>query len=599
MFSTEKMDFLDFDIYSRNVSFYYKNKEKLGSTFGFILTIIYGIASVILFLLYFIKVLKREEMTSSDSLIYPTSNPSIQLNNDLFYIAFGLEHPKNLSRYIDETIYLPKVEYIEKIKNNSELITISKKVLNIERCNSIKFGKDYQNLVEKDELNNSYCINDFNLTLIGSLKYNRISYIEINLYPCVNNSENNNHCKPQNIIDTYLTSTYFSIITKDIGLNPFNYFFPTIPFIQNLYTSIDKSIKKEFIIYFGITEINTDIGLFSNIYKKEIYLRYIENAQSFNFINKEEYHSGKEILTAKIKLEDNIYSQKRTYTKMSSVFSIIGGYMQVIYTVFALIVLLSKKISIEKKLLNSLFNFNIKQKKIILSIEYEKKLDYNSSLDKTKQNKYIPYEAKKSILMNNKNKRRHSQLVLNINKNNQNITTLKKFGSNKNIIPSGIREMKSQANISEDGFIEIIKTVSKEKIKNTNNNNQSINRSKANMLNQEDNSYFNDLKLYKNYEAYKKIKSSNNLNIFSDLRMIEKENYTIINFNIFDYYCFKKITKKRTEIELFKFGINFYKRQMDIINFFNIMILTQIMLIQNFDKKNNNILSQKIELSIK
>ena len=172
---------------------------------------------------------------------------------------------------------------------------------------------------------------------------------------------------------------------------------------------------------------------------------------------------------------------------MSSVFSIIGGYMQVIYTVFALIVLLSKKISIEKKLLNSLFNFNIKQKKIILSIEYEKKLDYNSSLDKTKQNKYIPYEAKKSILMNNKNKRRHSQLVLNINKNNQNITTLKKFGSNKNIIPSGIREMKSQANISEDGFIEIIKTVSKEKIKNTNNNNQSINRSKANMLNQEDN----------------------------------------------------------------------------------------------------------------
>ena len=309
MFSTEKMDFLDFDIYSRNVSFYYKNKEKLGSTFGFILTIIYGIASVILFLLYFIKVLKREEMTSSDSLIYPTSNPSIKLNNDLFYIAFGLEHPKNLSRYIDETIYLPKVEYIEKIKNNSELITISKKVLNIERCNSIKFGKDYQNLVEKDELNNSYCINDFNLTLIGSLKYNRISYIEINLYPCINNSENNNHCKPQNIIDTYLTSTYFSIITKDIGLNPFNYFFPTIPFIQNLYTSIDKSIKKEFIIYFGITEINTDIGLFSNIYKKEIYLRYIENAQSFNFINKEEYHSGKEILTAKIKLEDNIYSQ--------------------------------------------------------------------------------------------------------------------------------------------------------------------------------------------------------------------------------------------------------------------------------------------------
>ena len=149
MFSTEKMGYLDFDIYSRNISFYYKNKEKLGSTFGFILTILYGIASVILFLLYFFKTIRREEMTSSDSIFYPTSNPSIQLNNDLFYIAFGLEHPDNLKRYIDETIYYPKVEYIEKIKNNSELITISKKLLKIERCNNMKFGKDYQNLFEK------------------------------------------------------------------------------------------------------------------------------------------------------------------------------------------------------------------------------------------------------------------------------------------------------------------------------------------------------------------------------------------------------------------------------------------------------------------
>lgn len=36
---------------------------------------------------------------------------------------------------------------------------------------------------------------------------------------------------------------------------------------------------------------------------------------------------------------------------------------------------------------------------------------------------------------------------------------------------------------------------------------------------------------------------------------------------------------------------------MDIINFFNIMFLTQIMLTQKSEKK-HNILSQKIELSI-
>ena len=50
MFSHKKMAYLDFDIYSRRISFFFANKEKMGSTFGFLLTILYAIISVILFL---------------------------------------------------------------------------------------------------------------------------------------------------------------------------------------------------------------------------------------------------------------------------------------------------------------------------------------------------------------------------------------------------------------------------------------------------------------------------------------------------------------------------------------------------------------------
>ena len=107
MFSEGKIGYLDFDIYSRRISFYYKNKEKLGSTFGFILTILYAIVSIILFLIYFIKTIKREEVTAFESTIYPNEIPSIDLNNDLFYLAFGLEHPNKTSRYIDDTIHYP------------------------------------------------------------------------------------------------------------------------------------------------------------------------------------------------------------------------------------------------------------------------------------------------------------------------------------------------------------------------------------------------------------------------------------------------------------------------------------------------------------
>ena len=38
--------------------------------------------------------------------------------------------------------------------------------------------------------------------------------------------------------------------------------------------------------------------------------------------------------------------------------------MKLIYTIFTIMTLLTKNIVVEKKLLNSLFNFNISQKKI-------------------------------------------------------------------------------------------------------------------------------------------------------------------------------------------------------------------------------------------
>lgn len=86
-------------------------------------------------------------------------------------------------------------------------------------------------------------------------------------------------------------------------------------------------------------------------------------------------------------------------------------------------------------------------------------------------------------------------------------------------------------------------------------------------------------------------------NINKDIKLFENKSLSAIDFNLFDYYCLRNITKKKTEIELFRFGFNFFKSQMDIVNFINIFILTQIMLTQQTEKK-HNILSQTVELSI-
>ena len=601
MFKEENLSYLDFDIYSQRISFFYKNKEKIGSNFGFILTVFYAMISMILFLIYFIKTINREEITASDTTIYPSTFPLFDINKDSFYLAFGLVHPTKLIRFIDESIYYPEVLFIEKIRQNGQIIETNQKILNLEKCQSINFGKNYQHLFEKDELNNSYCLKDFNLTLVSGIKNDKLSYIQINIFQCINNTQNNNHCKPQKEIDEYLTSGYFSILAKDIGLNPFNYTFPTVPTIQDLLISINKSVKKELIIYYGITEIESDIGLFIDNIKKEMHLKYIKDDNHFIFFDDEKYYSRKEIIRTEIKLGDNIYLYKRKYTKMSQVFSTIGGYMQIISTILSLLVLLTKKISIEKKLLNNLFNFNFKERKIILSIEYEKKLDFSTSLDKEKKKEYIPYEAKKSILT--KGQYRRKSILLVRNNNYRPPPVIKKSFTDTNFLgPKNKENNQNQNNGTKK--VEVFK---KKIIKNNNegeNENeqnemidQSINKSKVNMINKEENHInWNSVQINKIFEKKKILWSKSNLSLLKDLAKHEKVHSSFISFNIFDYYCLRKITRRKTDIELFNFAINFYKRQMDIINFFNIIILTQIMIIK---QSGQNKLSHTIELSIK
>ena len=589
MFSKDKINYLDFDIYSRRISFFYKNKEKFGSVFGFVLTVLYIVLSIIIFLIYFIRTLKRVEVTASDSTVYPTDIPSIDINNHLFYIAFGLEDPVKLTRIINETIYYPEVIFVEKIKVNGEFITKSETVLEIEKCSNIKFGEEYQVLLERHQINNSYCIKELNLKLEGGPSHIKMSYIKINIYPCVNNTQNSNHCQSQEIIDKYLTSAYFSILAKDIGLNPMNFKVPIIPLLQYLYTPIDKSILKEYIIYFGITEINTDTGLFFNAIKKETYLKYVKDLHSIFFIENKQNYAGKEIFSAQIRLEETINFHKRTFTKMSQVLSITGGYMQIISTVFALIALLTKKFSLEQNLLNSIFNFNIKQRKIILCIEYKKRLDYNPNLEKKKDNNnnnntFILYDPKKSII--SKKSRRDSILIF---KHKKDSTMRRSVTLQPNM--TGKKSIKSQSG-SVSGSSQLFSQLSKNKPKNNEDFDPNINRSKINMIYKEDNLAMNDM-----FKMQKPKKKKSNYNILNDLKELDQGRRSTVNFTIFDYYCLKKLNNKKAEIELFNFGINFFKSQMDIINFFNILILTQIMLTQQTEKK-QNYLTRTIELSM-
>ena len=558
-------DFFDFDMYSQNIGFFYKNKDKISSKFGIILTIIYIIISLGLFIFYTTKTIKRTSINVHDSTIHLKESSKFNIDPNLFYFAFGVENPETSTRFIDETIYYPKVTFYEKIKQGPTLTTVEERELEIERCKQEKFGEKYQSLIVEGELNNSYCINDINLTLSRGFKLNRVSYIKIGIYACVNTTENNNHCKPKEVIDKHISGTFFSLLAKDIGLDPSNYSDPIIPTLQDLHTTIDKSFFRDFVLYFGITEVQTDVGLFLEEINKENYINFIKSTQAFYYRDEEQYYNGETMCEIQFKIGDDIRIQKRSFMKMSEVFAITGGYMQLISTIFKIISLWSNKLSYEEKIINSLFNIYPEKKKITLKNKMHNKL--NDFCDK---NNYFSFYGNKKF--NDISNQNNSEISV-IDKNNINKINIsdyliqsKNIDINSNDPTKECIKIKPHKNLNKN----LVEEKSKDLI------NLNENKSKADLLNIGSNC--------NSINIINRLQKQNNKNTIAS-EVNEDNKSKTININLF-HYCFPKCKNSTDDIKLFNLSLSFYKKEMDVTHLFYI-----ILLIEKIAKNNNLIIN--------
>ena len=558
-------DFFDFDMYSQNIGFFYKNKDKISSKFGIILTIIYIIISLGLFIFYTTKTIKRTSINVHDSTIHLKESSKFNIDPNLFYFAFGVENPETSTRFIDETIYYPKVTFYEKIKQGPTLTTVEERELEIERCKQEKFGEKYQSLIVEGELNNSYCINDINLTLSRGFKLNRVSYIKIGIYACVNTTENNNHCKPKEVIDKHISGTFFSLLAKDIGLDPSNYSDPIIPTLQDLHTTKDKSFFRDFVLYFGITEVQTDVGLFLEEINKENYINFIKSTQAFYYRDEEHYYNGETMCEIQFKIGDDIRIQKRSFMKMSEVFAITGGYMQLISTIFKIISLWSNKLSYEEKIINSLFNIYPEKKKITLKNKMQNKLN-----DFSDKNNYFSFYGNKKF--NDISNQNNSEISV-IDKNNINKINISDYLiQSKNIDINSNDPTKECIKINKP-HKNLNKNLVEEKSKESINLNE--NKSKADLLNISSNC--------NSINIINRLQKQNNKNTIAS-EVNEDNKSKKININLF-YYCFPKCKNSTDDIKLFNLSLSFYKKEMDITHLFYIILLIEKI------SKNNNIMT--------
>ena len=97
-----------------------------------------------------------------------------------------------------------------------------------------------------------------------------------------------------------------------------------------------------------------------------------------------------------------------------------------------------------------------------------------------------------------------------------------------------------------------------------NNNNDNNNKNKKNYI-------YRVGSFYPKFQSAQKNQNDNNNNNDNNLKNYSDQLY----FNIFQYYCLGKCFKKRKEIELYKLGLSVYKKRMDIINVFTLLLFTE------------------------
>ena len=515
-----EIKFSDMDIFGKKLGLFYKNKEKISSFFGLGTTFVYIFISSSIFLYYTIQTIDHRDLTVNDSTINSRDVPSINLNNsESLYFAFAIEEPLTASKFIDETIYTAKAVFVDCVKNEKGQFDIKElRDLKVERCEQKKFGKHYQHLFKEDEFNNSYCINTLDFDLKGGFIYKKLSLIKIDIYPCKNSTENNFHCQPQEIIDNYLAGGYFSILLKDVGLNPSNYSFPLLPTLQDIYTTVSKQIYRDLMLYYEITEVRTDSGIFLKHINKERFLKFDKKIETFYLRPEENYYNGESIIGIQIRLSDNIHVQNREYKKMQNVFATAGGYMQMLNALFSLLSVLANKIKYDFIIMNDLFVLDTKKNKIIIKdkkhINFLKKTymsDINNSICKDKEKTRFNF----NLTLKSSNK---DVIIHHGNKNEKRNKKNSRKSMDKTINISAYEKM---SNISKNDFIPI-----------------SINP----------NLQFNNklIKIGKNQLENNFEKNEENF--------IKNEESSEINFklNILDYFCLGKCRHQKKHYNQFK-----------------------------------------------
>ena len=298
-------------------------------------------------------------------------------------------------------------------------------------------------------------------------------------------------------------------------------------------------------------------------------MNFIKTTQAFYYRDDKHYYNGETMCEIQIKIGEDIRVHKRSFMKMTEVFAVTGGYMQLISTIFKIISLLSNKLGYEIKMVNSLFNIYPKSNKIKLKYKLQNTL--NDRKEKLSTKKFSLYRIKKATLSSNNN----NIAIHGIDKNSVNRLNINDVLVNSIKFDNHLNSNSPSQNLYKNSRSS--KTVTEEnksqyddKMKDSSNHYiGNKNKSKISLLNLGIN-FINNNNFYN-----KSINDIKNKNIFIETSEECHINSKRVKMGVLYYYLFSRCKNSKEELNLFNLAISFYKKKLDIIHLFCIILLIE------------------------
>ena len=343
------------DFFGKEPEFYIDGRDKQITFIGRLCTFIYIILYILIFSYKLYRMAARVDITFYDSYSNTDEVPTVKINQNNFTLVFGLNN-KNGAPFFDDTIYFP-IAYFFNNGNYQEI--------EIELCDKNKLSEE---IIEYfgSNIDKYFCLKDTNF----ELKPFKNS-LRIEIYPCIDLYEGENFCQSREFIDKYLNNLLFKIYLEDINLTPLNYSNPVKKKISFFNTEIFRNLGQYLYTEMQLVKVETLTNIigfdFFTEPKIEEFIKYdkelIVTYPGYNVLDENNFYPA---TIFEIQLNDRILLEKREYVNLIEVLGDIGGFFEIINSLFILICSVFVEIIYRKGITNNLFSFDIKKRLILI-----------------------------------------------------------------------------------------------------------------------------------------------------------------------------------------------------------------------------------------